>query len=165
MTWNYDATQMLNPDAGGYPGSTVGMRMQIRYVIQDTNSSRQLMDDFELDFLQSTEANQYMAAALACEILVARAGNVKEKHVGPLSTLYDPEFYAGLAATLRARGLFHQVPYAGGISIADKLSQENNPDWVPTRVFRGFLDNPNANQPAAGSEPQQTGPNAPGSFA
>lgn len=152
MAWTYDPTQMLSTTAGTYAGSTVGMRNQIRFVVQDVQTARQLLQDAEVDWVQTLEANAYMMAAMCCEILVARAGNVKSKTVGPLSLTYDPEFYRGLAATLRARGMTNQMPYCGGISIADKVAQQDNPDWVPPRFFRGMFDNPGAQQPSAAVE-------------
>jgi hypothetical protein len=163
-TWSYDPTLMTSTTAGAYAGSTVGLRNQIRFVIQDIQAARPLMVDAEVDWAQTLEANQYMAAALCCEILVARAGNIRSKRVGALSLDYDVEFYRGLAATLRARGLSNQVPYCGGISISDKLAQQDNGDWVPPRFFRGMFDNPRAQQPSAGSVQNQTGYNSPGAY-
>ena len=164
MAWSYDPTLMLSATAGTYPGSTVGLRNQIRFVIQDTQTARPLLQDAEIDWLQITEGNQFMAAALGCEILVARAGSISSKHVGPLALTYDPKFYAGLAAVLRARGMTYQTPYVGGISIADKMAQEDDPDWVPSRFFRGEFDDPRATNPTAGSATNSTGYDSPGSY-
>jgi hypothetical protein len=163
-TWSYDPTLMESATVGTYTGSTVGLRNQIRWVIQDTQAARPLMVDAEIDWAQTLEENQYMAAALCCEILVARAGNTSSKRVGALAITYDVEFYRGLAAVLRGRGMSHQTPYCGGISIADKLAQQDDSDWVPVRFFRGMFDNTRANQPSAGSTQNQTGYNSPGSY-
>ena len=152
MAWTYDATAMQSTTAGTYAGSTIGMRNQIRFVVQDVQTTRQLLQDAEIDWVQTLEANAYMMAAFCCEILVARAGNVKDKSVGGLSLTYDVEFYRGLAATLRARGMTNQMPYCGGISIGDKLAQQDNADWVPPRFFRGMFDNPRAVQPSSSVE-------------
>lgn len=152
MSWSYDPTLMLSTTAGQYAGSTVGMRTQIRFVIQDVQTARQLLQNEEIDWIQTLESNAYLMAAMCCEILVARAGNVKTKTVGPLSLTYDPEFYRGLAATLRSRGMTNQMPYCGGISISDKLAQQDNTDWVPPRFFRGMFDNPGAEQPSSAVE-------------
>ena len=152
MAWTYDATQMQSTTVGTYTGSTIGMRNQIRFVVQDVRTERQLLQDAEIDWVQTLEANAYMMAAFCCEILVARAGNVKSKSVDGLSLSYDVEFYRGLAATLRSRGLSNQMPYCGGISISDKQAQEDDTDWVPPRFFRGMFDNPRAEQPSPGAE-------------
>lgn len=163
-TWTYDPTLMQSATAGTYSGSTVGLRNQIRFVIQDIQAARPLMVDAEIDWAQTLESNQYMAAAMCCEILVARAGNIRSKRVGALALEYDVEFYRGLAATLRARGLSNQVPYCGGISISDKIAQQDDSDWVPVRFFRGMFDNPRASQPTPGSAQNQTGYNSPGAY-
>ena len=164
MAWTYDATQMLSTTAGTYTGSTVGLRNQIRFVVQDVRTERQLLQDAEIDWLQTQENGAYNAAAACCEILVARAGNISSKRVGPLSVDYDAEFYRGLASSLRARGLSGQLPYCGGISISDKLAQEDDADWVPVRFFRGMFDNPRASQPTSGGAQNQTGYNSPGAY-
>jgi len=163
-TWSYDPTQMSSATAGNYTGSTVGIRNQIRWVIQDNQSARPLMVDAEIDWAQTLEENRYMAAAFCCEVLVARAGNISNKHVGALGLTYDVEFYRGLAATLRARGMSHQVPYCGGISVDDKMDQQDDSDWVPPRFFRGMFDNSRATQPNAGAAINQTGYNSPGAY-
>lgn len=161
MAWTYDPTEMQNATVGTYAGSTVGVRNQIRFVVQDVQTARQLLQDAEIDWVQTIESNAYMMAAMCCEILVARAGNIKSKAVGSLSLTYDPGFYLGLAATLRSRGLTNQMPYCGGISISDKNAQYDDPDWVPVRFFRGEFDNPEASQPSPGPQAPYGGP---GSF-
>jgi hypothetical protein len=150
VAWSYDPAAFLDTTAGFYPPSTVGTRNQVRFWIQDTQSSRPLLQDAEVDWTLTTESNVYMAAAACCDLLVAKAGNVRTRKVGDLELTYDPEFYRQLADVLRARGAGHQLPYAGGISIADKMAQENDPDWVPPRLFRGEFDNPDAEQPRPG---------------
>jgi hypothetical protein len=94
--------------------------------------------------------NAYMMAARCCESLVVQRGPVRRKDVGDLSITYDIAFYRSLAADLRARGLAYQSAYVGGISIADKIAQETNPDWVQPRVGIATFDNPSAEQPGLG---------------
>lgn len=152
MAWTYDLQQLLSAEQSQfYPPATVGLRNQIRFVLQDTDPTRPLLQDEEIDWIQTQEANQYMMAAACAETLVARQGNLKSKNIGPLQASYDAGFYRGLAARLRARGMTYQVPYVGGISIADKLAQEDDGDWVPPAIFRGIFDNTRATQPTPGS--------------
>ena len=146
--WTYDAEALNSTTAGYYTGSTAGERWQIRLLIQDTNTARQLFQDEEIDWQQTKEANIYMAAAALCDVLVAKAGGVKSKKISEFAISYDPRYYQSLAAQLRARGFGHQVPYAGGISIADKLAQQSDPDWVPPAIPRGLDNNPAAPAPA-----------------
>ena len=152
MTWTYDVTMLQSATAGAYPGSTIGLRYQMRLLLQDVQSIRPLMQDEELDWFQTTEMNAFMAAAAACSSLVARAGNVKSKRVGDLGLTYDPQFYDGLRLRLQARGMTYQTLYVGGTSIADKLAEQANIDAVVPRFFIGMGDNPEASNPAPGEQ-------------
>lgn len=152
MSWSYDVTKFDDQTAGEYTGSTVGVRYQMRFLIQDNQTTRQLMQDEELDWLQTRESNVYMMSAAACDSLVARMGSVKFKKISELSIGYNSDFYRRLAMELRARGAFNQVPYAGGISLADKLAQEADPDWVAPKIAIGLGQNPEAPQPVSGPQ-------------
>lgn len=145
--WTYDPTAMDSTEVGIYIGSTIGQRYQIRFFIQDTNTNRQLVQDSEIDWMQTQEANVYMAAAACCDMLIAKAGAVKSKTIGDLSITYDPHFYVMLGAQLRSRGMTYQIPYAGGISIADKVAVQDDSDWVTPAISRGLDDNPGAPKP------------------
>jgi hypothetical protein len=147
-SWTYDTTKLTSTDAGYFTGSTIGVRYQIRLLIQDTNSARQLFQDQEIDWIQTQEMNAYTAAAALCDTLVAKAGGVKAKKISELAIQYDPVFYRQLAGTLRARGSGYQIPYAGGISIADKQAQQGDADWVQPAISRGLDNNPIAPEPA-----------------
>lgn len=146
--WTYDATLFSSTIVGYYIGSTVGERYQVRLLIQDINTSRQLFQDEEVDWQLTQEANVYMAAALLCDVLVMRAGGIKSKKISEFAVQYDTKFYMSLAGELRARGMGHQVPYAGGISISDKARQEGDTDAVPPKITRRQADNPAAPQPS-----------------
>lgn len=143
MTWTY---------SGDF---TTGLD-QVRFLIQDTNTGRQLVSDEEIEWVLSTEANVYMAAAAICDSLVAKAGSVKSRWIGDLRLVYDPHIYRGLAASLRSRGMGHQIPFAGGTSISDKQLQEQDSDAVQPRSFRTQLDNRQAEQPSPGGDPHDT---------
>lgn len=149
MAWTYDAGQFASTTASGtYPPTTLGQRYQVRFWIQDTISTRPLFSDDEVDWAVKQEANVYTAAASLCDILVAKAGGgVKSKRIGDLSIEYDVKFYITRGAMLRARGAGHQVPYAGGISEADKQIQQGDSDAVQPSIFRNLDNNPAAPAP------------------
>lgn len=149
MAWTYDPTQFNDATAGTYTGSTKGIRWQVRLYIFDTNTNRQLFQDEEIDWIQTTEMNAFTMGAALCDMLVAKAGGIRRKRISDFDISYDVEFYRSLAATLRARGAGHQVPYAGGISVSDKLAQQSNPDWVSPAIPRGLDNNPAAPGPAS----------------
>lgn len=96
------------------------------------------------------EANIYMTAAALSDILVTRSGNTKRKQIGKLSIEYDASFYRGLSTNLRARGMCYQIPYAGGISIADKAAVKADSDWVQPAFNRGQGESPGAPKPSVG---------------
>lgn len=136
-TWNYS----------GDPSTSE--KDAVRFLIQDTNTSKQLFQDSEIYWTLTQEMNIYTAAAALCDVLVAKAGGVKGKKISEFAIQYDPMFYRTLAGTLRARGAGHQLPYAGGISIADKQAQQGDPDWVAPSFARGLDQNSQAPSPAS----------------
>jgi hypothetical protein len=147
MAWSYDLAELGSTGDGAFAGSTIGTRYQVRLLIQDTTDARQLLQNEEIDWFLSQEANVYLAAAMCCDVLVAKAGMLKTRRLADITLEYDVDFYRGLATTLRARGSSHQVPYLGGASIADKQAEEANADAVAPRAFRGAFDHPGASQP------------------
>jgi hypothetical protein len=148
VAWTYDPTKFEDPTVGTYAGSTVGVRNQIRFLIQDTISTRPLMQDEEIDWTQTQEQNAYTAAAMCCENLVAKAGAIKSKRISEFYITYDTGFYTDLAVIYRGRGASHQIPYCGGISVSDKQAVQGDPDWVRPKFYRGLDDNPAAPGPA-----------------
>jgi hypothetical protein len=125
---------------------------QVRFLIQDVQTNRQLATDEEINWVLSTEANIYMAAAAVCDVISSRYAGAKSRWIGDLRLVYDPAHYRGLAASLRARGAGHQTPFAGGISVSDKMIQQQDADAVQPRSFRTQLDNPAADQPSPGPD-------------
>lgn len=139
MSWTYDSALSTPKD-------------KVRFLIQDINTARQLFQDEEIDWVVSTEADEYTAAAMLAETLVAKAGSVKFKKISEFSIQYDPMFYRGLSTTLRARGAGHQVPYAGGLSVAEKAASRADRDLVQTSVARNMEENPEAPAPRVPSQ-------------
>lgn len=149
MAWTYDVTKFNDTTASSsYPPATIGVRYQVRLLIQDTNTNRQLLQDEEIDWLQTQDSNTYGIAASCCDVLVGKGGTIKSKTVGDLSLTYDVAFYRGLAGTLRSRALSAQVPYCGGISITDKIAQQADTDAVQPNFAKGMENNPGAPTPA-----------------
>jgi hypothetical protein len=152
MTWTYDPTKFNDATASTYyPPATLGQLMQVRFLVQDNQTARQLLDDNEIYWTLTEEANVFMAAAACCDQLVSRAGSIKSKQISEFKIAYDPMFYRALAASLRARGAYYQIPYAGGISITDKEAQQAQTDWVAPAISRGLDDNPAAPKPSTPS--------------
>ena len=123
MTWTFDQTFTT--------ASSQGRRNALRSLIRDTDSARQLLSDEELAFYFAQENNLYRAAAAACSALAD--SRAVDKSVGDLSISNSvlPTNYLALAKLYRSQAdLRGGMPYAGGISQADKLSQEEDSDRV-----------------------------------
>ena len=119
----------------------------VRFLIQDTDTNRQLTTDEEILWAISQEDNIYMAAAAVADAIGSRSANVKRKKVGNLEIEYDAEHWKKMAARLRNRGCAYKKPSAGGISIADKDVLENNTDWPTPDFQKGMFDNPSDDDP------------------
>jgi len=136
MAWSYSGDPSSSP------------KDAVRFLIQDTNPASPIVQDEEINWVLTNEMNVWMAAAAICDTLIGRGGAVKMKKVDGLMIAYDRAFYTALALGLRARGMNYQVPYAGGISVADKEALEADPDWIRPSILRGLDDNPLAPSPA-----------------
>lgn len=120
-------TYTLSFDAAG---TAPQKRNVIRHLLRDIDSTRKIFDDEEIDFHVSTDANVWMAAAMLAEVALGTARGLRAKEVGDTRL----EYLAARAPMWRARGLGHQKPYAGGVSISDKEILETDSDW-PLRDF------------------------------
>ena len=131
MGWSYS----------GDPSS--GTRDQVRFLIRDTVQARPLVQDEEIDWLLTQEANVYMTAARAVEVgMLTATRGVQSRTAGDVSVTYmAPSESRALATMLRQRGQTYQRPSAGGISVADKKVLQQNEDWPPLPVSLGSMDN------------------------
>ena len=134
--------------AATYDASMPETKDFVRFLIQDTNVTAAKFQDEEIGAIINTEANAYMAAAMLCDMLVTKSGGVKYKKIGELGISYDPAFYVTLANRLRSRGSGHQMPYAGGISVGEKTTQQDDTTATQPSIFRNLDENHQANKPA-----------------
>lgn len=135
MTWTYDSTVSTNRD-------------KVRLLIGDVDSANPLVSDEELCFLEGeNDASIYDTAVAAIDVAIALLARKPEsKSVGPLSLSYANRIKnleatrARIDAMLQARqGV--PTPYAGGISRADKETNETGDD--ADKEFRlGQMDAP-----------------------
>lgn len=122
MTWTY------TPDF-------TASRDKVRFLIQDTNTNDQLVTDEEIAFVLTEASNIYRAAEKLCRAI---ASNLQRR-----MTLIDPamrldrgeqaKHYMELAEEYAAQALSSGGVslFAGGISITDKESYEDDTDRVP----------------------------------
>lgn len=134
MTWTYDPSQL-----------STSAFMQVRFMIGDTLTGDQQIQDEEIQFALTLDPSIWRVAATCCRSIAAQLSRQADSVQGELRTLYSSrsKAYATRAAsyenTAVARG--GGLPYAGGISIADKLQQEQNSDRVDPQFQIGMDDN------------------------
>jgi hypothetical protein len=134
MTWTYAVASLV-----------ADPMMQVRYLVGDTRSSDQQVQDEEIGFALAQRPGIYGAAALVCRSLAAQLSREADTVDQNLRTTLSARAsaYARRAAAyeaqMSARGGI--TPYAGGISVADKTVQDANTDRVPPQFDLGMEDN------------------------
>ena len=98
MTWTY----------GNSPSDNVNGTYNIdllRFLIGDTDTDHQLLQDEELDFLISTQNNYYMAAAIAADALTAKFAPSTQEKLGDWSQDFQQRYDHFLALSKELRRL------------------------------------------------------------
>lgn len=138
MAWTYTAVP--------FTASTQGKRDTVRFLVGDTDTTDQQLQDSEVDGLISAEVDVYLAALAACGVLSARYSRRASKSVGNLSIQYSniSKQYAELRASIERQALRHNAPtpYAGGISQSDMEGDQGDDDLVQPNFTVGMDDNP-----------------------
>ena len=148
MAWSY----------GGDPGADE--KDAVRFEIPDTDQAMHLVSDEEITYALTKESGILGAAALCCEVVARRFAQQADIGTGDTKLTYSKqaENLADRAKELRARAAGQGIPYAGGISQADKETQAEDEDRVQGSFNRGQFDNPGAalgnNHPFDGAPPR-----------
>jgi hypothetical protein len=130
MTWTYN----------GDPASSA--LSAIRFLVGDTDTNDQLVTDEEIAWL-NTEAGDtptsltalYKASAAAARAIAAKFSRLADQSVGDLKVSMSQKAvgYATLGQSLDAQAAADAgvpIPFAGGISVADKTTREADTDRV-----------------------------------
>jgi len=83
-----------------YVDPTSGTRDQIRFLIQDTDTTDQHLQDAEINYLYTTWGNVYAAAAYAAEIIAAKYSH-KTNYSRSIGDLSISESYSESATQFR----------------------------------------------------------------
>ena len=120
MTWSYSG----DPSASD--------KDAVRFTIQDTDSSDQQMSDEEVNWLLTEYGSVRAAAIAAARTLAAKYARSVDKAVGDLrlSLSQKHAHYQSLVAQLEKSSAIIAIPWAGGISAADKQAYEDDSDRV-----------------------------------
>jgi hypothetical protein len=133
MTWTYVAASLASDPV-----------MQVRYLVGDTRSSDQQVQDEEIGFALAQRPGIYGAAALVCRSLAAQLSREADTVDQDLRTTLSARAsaYAKRAAAYEAQASARGglAPYAGGISLVDKAVQSDSADRVPPQFDLGMDD-------------------------
>ena len=117
----------------------------VRLMLGDTNMTSPLLQDEEISYFLSKRPNTYGAAAECCRSLATKFAAQATVQAGDTKIEYSD---IAKAFTARATAFESQaansgagMPYAGGISQTDKLTQEANTDRVSPQFVLDMDDN------------------------
>lgn len=138
-TWTYQST--LLSTAANTSNTAIVRRMVGDVLIND-----QQLQDAEVNYAISVYSNLYLAAAECARWISAQYSRKVDTVTGEVRTLYSTQqrAYAQRAIELEQRGMSRgagALPYAGGISIADKAAQLDDTDRVTPQFNIGMDDN------------------------
>ena len=115
---------------------------KVRFLIQDTVVATAMLQDEEINFMLIEYPNYKMAAANCADVLSSKfASSAEDRAIGNLRLHYADKAkkYADLANRLRAQASKVVLPYAGGISKADKNAINDDTDRVEPSFRRGQM--------------------------
>lgn len=118
-------------------------RDEVRFLIQDTDSSDPLFQDAEIDFLITDEGSPLKAAMRGAETLMAKFSGLCDENVGRVRVAFGQksEAYMRLCAKFRRRLAIRDAePFAGALRESQKDSQELDQDRVPPIFTRDKHD-------------------------
>lgn len=135
MTWTYQTAQVLAQPL-----------YQVRFLLGDTDSTAQQVQDEEINFAIQSIGSVWGAAAICCRALSARMSRLADQQSGTSTLNYSQraKAYAQRAreydTILAERGT---TPYSGGMSVTDMQNFALNPDLVQPTFSIGMDDNDN----------------------
>ena len=133
MTWTY---------SGDPAGSD---RDKVRFLVFDTDTNEQLLNDEEIAWVLTQATNIFMAAASCAEAIAAKFAKDINRSVVGISAQPSSRagFYLELADKLRAQAsttTTHGSIFAGGLTISGKNTLDANADDVQPGFKKGQFD-------------------------
>lgn len=131
-------------------------RDAVRFLSGDDVATDFVLEDAEINWLLTQEANVYYAAAAAAERIATKWAGLADKQVGDLKISYRDQAkqFRTRAADLRRRALMGGAKIHAPNQSQDEIdTREDNSDRVRPAFSRGMHDNPGA--PADRGTPRQ----------
>lgn len=128
------------------PGDT-SSATRVRLLIGDTDPDaplQQRLENEEITDLLTIAGGFRAAAAMACDALAAKfARGATAKRLGQASLEWKRfDQLTALAKQLRSAVSLAAIPFAGGISKAQRQSLDQDQDRITPSFQRGMMDNP-----------------------
>jgi hypothetical protein len=118
---------------------------QTRFLLGDTDKSDPLLSDQEIIWALGVYNNTPMNAAIRlCEAIIAKFSRYVSESVGPVKIEFQQkvENYRAQLRDLRSRlAMEAAIPYAGGISVSDKIANAMNSDRVRPDFQKHMMEN------------------------
>src|SRR2546425_151072 len=123
MTWSYNPSLLAT-----------NAKDAVRLLVGDVLQSDPQMQDEEISYFVTARGSLYGAAAECCRALAAKFSRSVDQQGGTFKTFYSQMAKAYTVKSLEfdnKSALFGAaMPYAGGISLTDKQTQDLNSDRV-----------------------------------
>jgi hypothetical protein len=134
MSWTYDPAQIASSPL-----------MQLRWLIGDTLTKDQQLQDEELTWAMTQRTSIYGAAADACRSLAGRMAREADSTQGSLHTLYSAKSrnYRAMSGTFEVQAMARSggLPYSGQTSKTDYQAMLADPDRMGPQFNIGLEDN------------------------
>lgn len=118
---------------------------QVRFLVGDTDSRDQLLNDFEITWVLSQYNNTPLNAAIrCCEAIISKMSRMASESVGRVKVEYQQkaDSYRKTMLMLENRLAKEDAqPFAGGISIVQKRTNEQNTDRVRPDFRKHMMEN------------------------
>lgn len=127
----------------------------LRFLIGDTDANQAEFTDAEIAYLLTEGGNPASASLIALDRLIAKYARYTDRSIGSLSVSASQRMahYLQLKKTLQQRIALNALPFAGGISIAQKSEMETDADAVKPAFTRDLFDAPNESRPEMSAWP------------
>jgi hypothetical protein len=113
------------------------------------------VQDEEIAYVLSVDSDPKGAAAAICDALAAKFSASVDLRLGDYSVSLSQkaEAFAARAKQLKQLNMLNQrpIPYAGGISVSDKRTQEQNQDRVQPAFKKGMMSDSDSERKSVGS--------------
>jgi ABC-type phosphate transport system ATPase subunit len=115
---------------------------KVRFFIQDTDVANALLQDEEISAMITLYGSYKSASIACCNVLGSKySGSATKKKIGNLEISMEDvsKKYYDLAKSLKIQFSSTLVPYAGGISVSEKQTQDDNSDKVVPFFKRNMM--------------------------